>query len=59
MCHATVGGLGVGIRSALVQGSHAWLYAGCGIVPESDSENELAESQLKLQPILAALAVAE
>lgn len=45
----------VGIRSALVNGSDAWLYAGCGIVQGSDPRSEYEESCLKLRPMLAAL----
>jgi menaquinone-specific isochorismate synthase len=45
----------VGIRSALVQGTTARLYAGVGIVADSDPVAELAETQLKLQALLAAL----
>lgn len=45
----------VGIRSALVRGSEAWLYAGCGIVKGSDPRREYEESCLKLRPMLAAL----
>ena len=45
----------VGIRSALVRGSDAWLYAGCGIVKGSDPHSEYEESCLKLRPMLAAL----
>ena len=45
----------VGIRSALVRGSEAWLYAGCGIVKGSDPRSEYEESCLKLRPMLAAL----
>ena len=45
----------VGIRSALLRGREAWLYAGCGIVADSDAAAELAESEWKLQPMLAAL----
>lgn len=45
----------VGIRSALVRGSDAWLYAGCGIVEGSDPQREYEESSLKLRPMLAAL----
>ena len=45
----------VGIRSALVRGSEAWLYAGCGIVKGSDPHREYEESCLKLRPMLAAL----
>ena len=45
----------VGIRSALVNGSDAWLYAGCGIVKGSEPRSEYEESCLKLRPMLAAL----
>ncbi|MBO9999537.1 MAG: isochorismate synthase [Cyanobacteria bacterium SID2] len=46
----------VGIRSALLDGDRARLYAGAGIVAGSDPEKELAEIQLKLQALLKALA---
>ncbi len=45
-----------GIRSALVHGRQATLYAGCGIVAASDPTSEYAESCLKLKPMLTALA---
>jgi menaquinone-specific isochorismate synthase len=45
----------VGIRSALVDGRQARLYAGAGIVSGSDPDRELAEIQLKLQALLGAL----
>jgi menaquinone-specific isochorismate synthase len=45
----------VGIRSALVDGCNARLYAGAGIVAGSDPERELAEVQLKLRAMLSAL----
>jgi menaquinone-specific isochorismate synthase len=45
----------VGIRSALIDGNHARLYAGAGIVAGSDPDKELAEIQLKLQALLKAL----
>jgi menaquinone-specific isochorismate synthase len=45
----------VGIRSALLQGNQARLYAGAGIVAGSDPERELAEIQLKFQALLKAL----
>lgn len=45
----------VAIRSALVEGNEAYLYAGCGIVADSDPESEYAESCLKLKPMLNAL----
>lgn len=45
----------VGIRSALLDGHHARLYAGAGIVAGSDPEREFAEVRLKLQALLRAL----
>jgi menaquinone-specific isochorismate synthase len=45
----------VGIRSALIKGDRARLYAGAGIVAGSDPEKELAEIQLKFQALLKAL----
>ena len=45
----------VGIRSALIDGDRARLYAGVGIVNGSEPDKELAEIQLKLQALLKAL----
>lgn len=45
----------VGIRSALIDGDRARLYAGAGIVAGSNPDKELAEIQLKLQSLLKAL----
>ena len=45
----------VGIRSAVVSGATARLYAGVGVVADSDPAAELGESQLKLQALLAAV----
>ncbi len=44
----------IGIRSALVEGRSARLFAGVGLVAGSDPSAELAETQLKLQAMLAA-----
>lgn len=49
------GELAVGIRSALLTGKTAHLFAGAGIVSESDPQNEAAETQLKFQPLLRVL----
>jgi isochorismate synthase len=49
------GDLVVGIRSALLRGADAWLYAGCGIVAESDPAAERVESEWKLRPMRSAL----
>lgn len=45
----------VGIRSALIAGDRARLYAGAGIVAGSDPERELLEIKLKFQTLLKAL----
>lgn len=45
----------VAIRSALIDGDRARLYAGAGIVAGSHPEKEFAEVQLKLQALLKAL----
>lgn len=45
----------VGIRSALINGNLARLYAGAGIVAGSEPDKEFAEIQLKFQPLLNAL----
>ncbi len=49
------GEFAVAIRSALLHGREATLFAGCGIVADSDAELEYAEVGLKLRPLLAAL----
>ncbi len=45
----------VAIRSALVDGANARLFAGCGIMGDSDPEAEYTESCLKLRPMINAL----
>ncbi len=45
----------VGLRSALVEGQHARVYAGAGIVEGSEPLREWAETELKFQALLAAL----
>ena len=49
------GEFAVAIRSALVRGREALLYAGAGIVAGSDPDQELAETRLKLEPLLSAV----
>ncbi len=51
------GEFSVAIRSALLRGDRATLFAGCGIVADSDPEAEYAESCLKLRPLADALEV--
>ncbi|WP_417899212.1 isochorismate synthase [Bacillus haimaensis] len=45
----------VAIRSGLLQGKEASLFAGCGIVGDSDPESEYRETQMKFRPMLSAL----
>jgi menaquinone-specific isochorismate synthase len=42
---------GIALRSGELAGSSVRLFAGCGIVADSDPEAELAESQAKLVPV--------
>ncbi|WP_374688001.1 isochorismate synthase MenF [Promineifilum sp.] len=49
----------VAIRSAVTQHNRAWLYAGAGIVGDSQPEREWAETALKFRPMLGALGVEE
>ena len=45
----------VGIRSALVDGATARIYAGAGIVAGSTPEKEFSETELKFKAMLEAL----
>ena len=45
----------VGIRSADIDGEHARLMAGVGVVAGSDPDAELAETLAKLQAMLSAI----
>ncbi len=47
----------VGIRSALITGDQARLYAGAGIVAGSQIQREVAEIQLKFQPLYQSLSI--
>lgn len=49
------GEFAVALRSALVSGSDALLFAGCGVVEDSDPDIEYAESLLKLRPMQMAI----
>jgi menaquinone-specific isochorismate synthase len=46
---------GIALRSAVIEGSTVRLYAGCGIVADSDPGAELAETQGKFVPVRDAL----
>jgi len=49
------GELGIALRCAQLDGPTARLYAGCGIVADSDPDTELAEAQAKLLAVRDAL----
>lgn len=49
------GEFAVGIRAAEIDGSTASVYAGVGVVADSDPEAELAETQSKFRAMLGAL----
>ena len=49
------GEFAVALRSAVVSGSRAWLFAGNGIMGDSIPESELSEVQLKFRPLSEAL----
>ncbi len=53
--HKLDGEFGVAIRSAVSQRRRVWLYAGAGIVADSEPQREWDETTLKLQPMLRAL----
>jgi menaquinone-specific isochorismate synthase len=42
---------GIALRSGEVRGDTVRLFAGCGIVGNSDPESELAEAQAKFLPV--------
>ncbi|VEF47142.1 menaquinone-specific isochorismate synthase [Bacillus freudenreichii] len=45
----------VAIRSGLLKGKQSYLYAGCGLVADSDPSDELKETSIKFQPMLQAI----
>ncbi|HEX3933004.1 MAG TPA: isochorismate synthase [Nocardioides sp.] len=47
---------GIALRSAEIAGNTVRLFAGCGIVADSDPEAELAETQAKFVPVRDSLA---
>lgn len=49
------GTFAVAIRSGLISGAEIRLFAGCGIVRDSNPEEEWMETKLKLIPMLSAL----
>jgi isochorismate synthase EntC len=49
------GELAVALRSGLVAGTEATLFAGCGIVADSSPDGEWEESRVKLRTVAGAL----
>ncbi|MRG85208.1 isochorismate synthase [Salinibacillus xinjiangensis] len=49
------GEFAVAIRSGLIQKDEVSLFAGCGIVKDSDPEKEFIETKIKYKPMLMAL----
>lgn len=45
----------VSLRSGVIRNDTAWVYAGGGIVEQSDPQAEWEESELKMRPLLLAL----
>ena len=49
------GDFAVAIRSGLIQGNEASIFAGCGIVEDSVAQFEFEETNIKFKPMLSAL----
>lgn len=52
--HCGNGDFSVAIRSGLIQGNEASIFAGCGVVEDSVAELELEETNIKFKPMLSA-----
>jgi isochorismate synthase len=51
------GELCVALRCGIVDRTNAWLFAGCGIVADSDPDAEWEESRIKLRAVVSALGI--
>jgi menaquinone-specific isochorismate synthase len=49
------GEFAVSIRSGLLQGKEASIFAGCGVVEDSNADLEFEETSIKFKPMLSAL----
>jgi menaquinone-specific isochorismate synthase len=49
------GEFAVAIRSGIIEKNKALLYAGCGVVEQSDPQSEYIETNIKFRPMLSAL----
>lgn len=55
--HRLNGHFAVAIRSAVAQDRRVWVYAGCGVVADSQPQKEWNETALKFRAILRALGI--
>ncbi|MCB8922952.1 MAG: isochorismate synthase [Ardenticatenaceae bacterium] len=55
--HTLDGKFAVAIRSAVTQENRVWMYAGAGIVADSEPQKEWDETALKFRPMLDALGI--
>ena len=51
------GEFAVALRCGLIEGHRAWLWAGAGIIADSDPEREYIETDVKQQALLRALGI--
>jgi len=49
------GEFAVAIRSGLIQGDEVSLFAGCGVMKDSDPQAEYEETNIKLLPMLSVM----
>lgn len=56
--HAGAGEFAVALRTCLLRGRRAYLYAGAGIVADSDPVSEYAETEVKRKTLLRSLGMA-
>lgn len=49
------GEFAVAIRSGVIEGNHATLFAGCGIVGDSNPVSEYEETKIKFKPMLSGI----
>ncbi|MBN1827193.1 MAG: isochorismate synthase [Candidatus Eisenbacteria bacterium] len=52
------GDFAAAIRSGVIRGDRAWIYAGAGIVRDSEPAKEYHETRIKMAPLLRALGIA-
>jgi menaquinone-specific isochorismate synthase len=55
--HTLDGKFAVAIRSAVTQENRVWMYAGAGIVADSEPQKEWEETELKFRPMLDAFGI--